>query len=293
MTSLVNSRTSTIRFHALNTAIGFVLFFVMSTGVFSELKSVVGATLGGNFTQGGLVVGKTEPGSRVIFDGDPVRVSDSGEFLMGFGRDAKLDWTLSIEYPDGQKFDNQFLITSREYKIQKINGLPQKMVTPPEDVLARIREDVRVVKKARRIDDPRTDFLEQIDWPVHGVITGVYGSQRVLNGEPRRPHYGIDIHAPEGTPVRAPASGIVTVAHPDMYFSGATLIIDHGHGLSSTFLHLKKIRVKIGEYVEKNQVVATLGSSGRSTGPHLDWRINLFSARLDPQLIAGEMPSPE
>jgi len=141
------------------------------------------------------------------------------------------------------------------------------------------------------MDDDRVDFLGPIDWPVHGVITGVYGSQRILNGEPRRPHYGIDIHAPTGTVVRAPAAGVVTVAHTDMFFSGATMIIDHGHGLSSTFLHLDTMLVESGDSVEKNQVVATVGSSGRSTGPHLDWRLNLFATRLDPQLIVGEMPS--
>ena len=150
-----------------------------------------------------------------------------------------------------------------------------------------------MIRKARTIDDARTDFLEKIDWPVHGIITGVYGSQRVLNGEPRRPHYGVDIHVPVGTPVQAPASGIVTVAHPDMFFSGATMVIDHGHGLSSAFLHLDSILVRTGDYVNKNQVIATVGSSGRSTGPHLDWRINLFSVRLDAQLIVGDMPANE
>ncbi len=264
----------------------------MSAG-YAENKVFRGAELRGSFTQGGLLIGKTAPQSRVIFDGDSIRVSSDGDFLIGFGRDAKLDWTLVIKQPDGQRFENEIAISQRDYDIQRIEGLPQKMVTPPEEVLTRIREDTRLVREARRTDDARTDFLEPIDWPVVGIITGVYGAQRVLNGEPRRPHYGIDIHAPTGTPVQAPASGIVTMAHQDMYFSGATLIIDHGHGLSSTFLHLEKILVEPGEYVAKNQTVATVGSSGRSTGPHLDWRLNLFSARLDPQLIAGEMPALE
>ncbi len=284
--------------HTVKTRIQLV-FAVLSLALlgtaagYAENKVFRGAELRGSFTQGGLLIGKTAQQSRVFFDGKTVRVSSDGDFLIGFGRDAKLDWTLVIEQPDGQRFENAISINPRDYDIQRIEGLPQKMVTPPEEVLTRIREDTRLVREARRTDDARTDFLEPIDWPVVGIITGVYGAQRVLNGEPRRPHYGIDIHAPTGTPVKAPASGIVTMAHQDMYFSGATLIIDHGHGLSSTFLHLEQILVEPGEYVAKNQTVATVGSSGRSTGPHLDWRLNLFSARLDPQLIAGEMPAPE
>ena len=252
-----------------------------------------GADLNGSFTQGGLLFGKTLPGAQVFVDGNAVRVSKDGQFLVGFGRDAKLDWQLAVKHSDGSSFASTIKISEREYDIQRIDGLPPSMVTPSEEDLKRIREDVAVVRAARTIDDDRTDFLENISWPVYGIITGVYGSQRILNGEPRRPHYGIDIHAPTGTPVRAPASGIVTVAHPDMYFSGATMIIDHGHGLSSTFLHLDQIVVEKGDYVKKDQVVATVGSSGRSTGPHLDWRLNLFSARLDPQLIVGEMPKQE
>lgn len=276
----------------IRTAAKLAAFFLLGALVATQAvaDSDRGADLNGSFTQGGLLFGKTLPGSEVFVDGNEVRVSKDGQFLVGFGRDAKLDWKLVVKHPDGSSFASTINISEREYEIQRIDGLPPSMVTPSEEDLKRIREDVAVVRAARTIDDDRTDFLENINWPVHGIITGVYGSQRILNGEPRRPHFGIDIHAPTGTPVRAPASGIVTVAHPDMYFSGATMIIDHGHGLSSTFLHLDQIVVEKGDYVKKDQVVATVGSSGRSTGPHLDWRLNLFSARLDPQLIVGEMP---
>ena len=253
----------------------------------------IGASLDGSFTQGGLVIGTTEVGAKVLFDGNSMRVSKLGNFLIGFGRDAKPVWSLVIEHPDGQLFESEIEISMRDYKIQRIDGLPPRMVTPSEEDLRRIREEVALLKEARKTDDERTDFLESFDWPVHGIISGVYGSQRILNGEPRRPHYGIDIAAPADTPVRAPASGVVTVVHPDMYFSGGTVLIDHGHGLSSAFLHLEKILVKQGEYVQKGQVFATVGSSGRSTGPHLDWRINLFSSRLDVQLLVGEMPAVE
>jgi len=252
---------------------------------------VPGAVLNGDLTQGGLIVGTTESDSRVELDGKAVRVSKDGVFLLGFGRDAKPKWSLAITHPNGKVFESEIRIAAREYDIQRIDGLPPSKVTPSQRDLSRIQEDVRVIRKARTIDDPRTDFLETFDWPVLGVITGIYGSQRILNGEPRRPHFGIDIHATKGTAVKAPASGVVTVAHPDMFFSGATLVIDHGHGLSSAFLHLDEILVDEGDSVKKGDALATVGSSGRSTGAHLDWRINWFSQRLDPALIAGEMPA--
>ena len=250
--------------------------------------------LKGEFIQGGLIFGVTVPGSTVTFNGNPIRVSTNGDFLLGFGRDAKLTWPLVIEHPSGKKYESETVISKRKYDIQRVDGLPPRLVTPrSEEDLKRIRADVAVIVEARSIDDSRTDFLENFEWPAYGVITGVYGSQRILNGEPRRPHYGVDIHAPIGTPVRAPASGLVTMAHPDMFFSGATMILDHGHGLSSTFLHLDEIKVKKGDYVEKGEIIATIGASGRATGPHVDWRINLFSQRLDVQLLVGEMPAVE
>ncbi len=272
-----------------------LLFLAAGSAVSADSisNSEHGAILNGSFTQGGLLRGSTVAGAKVSVDGRPVRVSKFGDFVLGFGRDAKLNWQLVVDHPDGISYASTISLSAREYDIQRIDGLPPSQVTPSEENLRRIRNDVKIIRRARTIDADRLDFLEKFDWPIAGIITGVYGSQRILNGEPRQPHYGIDIHAPVGTLVRAPASGVVTVAHPDMFFSGATMILDHGHGLSSAFLHLHEILVKEGDYVRKNDVIATVGSSGRSTGPHLDWRINLFSARLDPQLIAGEMPAPE
>lgn len=282
----------------LKPALGWLLLILLSSvgnAVFADSQSEhsrFGATFEGMFSQGGLVVGTTRPGATVMLDNQNVRVSQDGIFLLGFGRDAKSEWQLSITYSDGKNFNNSLTVSSRKYDIQYIDGLPSRMVNPSAEDLKRIRADTKLVVNARRTDDARTNFLEGFDWPLVGIVTGIYGSQRVINGEPRRPHYGIDIAAPEGTLVVAPASGIVTMAHPDMYFSGGTLIIDHGHGLSSTFLHLQEILVSEGQFVEKGEVFATVGSTGRSTGPHLDWRINLFKARLDPELIAGDMPTP-
>ena len=246
--------------------------------------------LDGKFIQGSLIRGTVLPGTKIIHDGKPVRVSETGNFAIGFGRDNKPDSKLEITFPDGTKLTENLKVKQREYNIQRIDGLPPAKVTPKKpEVLKRIREEVAMVKEARKLDDSRLDFLDGFDWPVSGRISGVYGSQRVLNGKPRRPHYGVDIAAPAGTPVLAPADGLVTLSHPDMYYSGGTMIIDHGHGVSSAFLHLDKITVKVGQYVKRGEKVAEVGSTGRSTGPHLDWRINLFEKRLDPQLFAKPM----
>ena len=249
-----------------------------------------GVRLDGPRVQGGLLRGRVPPGSTVEYEGGAVRVSTDGWFLVGFGRDASPEAELVLVYPDGRRERRVLRVERREYDIQRIDGLPPSKVTPSEEDLTRIREEVRIVKRARTIDDSRTDFLSGFQWPVRGRISGVYGSQRILNGEPRRPHFGIDIAAPRGTKVVAPTDGVVTLVHPDMYFSGGTMIVDHGHGLSSAFLHLSRILVDKGERVTQGQVIAEVGSTGRSTGPHLDWRINLFDRRLDPSLLVGPMP---
>ena len=250
-----------------------------------------GVRLDGPRTQGGLLRGHVAPGSAVEFEGGPVRVSPDGWFLVGFGRDAPLEAELAVGFPDGRRERLVLGVEPREYRIERIDGLPPSKVAPRSNKdLARIRADARMVEQARSIDEPRTDFLGGFRWPVKGRISGVYGSQRILNGAPRQPHYGIDIAAPTGTKVGAPAGGVVTLAHPDMLLSGGTLIVDHGHGLSSAFLHLARILVERGERVRQGEPIAEVGATGRATGPHLDWRISLFDRRLDPALLAGPMP---
>ncbi len=248
----------------------------------------------GTFSQGGLVQGKTLPGSTVKVDGKPVRVSETGVFLVAFGRDVKTDSVVQVRYPDGNMAQQVLKPLKREYKIQRIDGLPKDKVTPrSKKDLERIRKEAALSRKARTLDDPRTDFLVDFIWPVEGRISGVYGSQRILNGQPRRPHFGVDIARPTGTPVKAPAAGVVTMAHPDMFFSGGTLILDHGHGLSSSFLHLSRILVKEGQMIKQGDEIAEVGATGRVTGAHLDWRMNLFKTRIDPQLLAPPMPQYE
>ena len=265
--------------------------FLPVTLVSTVAAAESGLRLDGPRIQGGLLRGRVPPGSIVEFEGDTLRVSNEGWFLIGFGRDAAPRAELVVVYPDGRSERRALGIERREYRIERVDGLPPRKVTPrSEEDLARIEADVRMVGQARVIDDPRTDFLSGFRWPLEGRISGVYGSQRILNDEPRRPHFGIDIAAPAGTRVAAPADGVVTLVHPDMFFSGGTLIVDHGHGLSSAFLHLSRILVEQGERVAQGQAIAEVGATGRSTGPHLDWRVNLFRRRLDPALLVGPMP---
>jgi len=241
--------------------------------------------LSGHLIQGGLVYGQAPSGTRVYYDERPLHLTAGGRFILGFSRDAAPRQTLTLVAADGRVTTEELQIAQRSYKIQRINGISKKLMEPSADDLVRINAEAELVAKARQVDSGLQDFQETFIWPVKGPITGVYGSQRILNGEARRPHFGVDISAPRGTPVVAPAGGIVTLSHPGMFFSGATLIIDHGHGLSSSFLHLDKILVKPGDRVAQGQPIARVGASGRVTGPHLDWRINWFDTRLDPQLL--------
>ena len=250
-----------------------------------------GIRLDGPRTQGGLLRGRVAPGTSVAFEGVPVRVSADGWFLIGFGRDAASEAELAVRHPDGRDERMVLAVAPREYRVERIDGLPPGKVTAHrEDELARIRAEAEMVRRARLTDEPRTDFLSGFRWPVMGRISGVYGSQRFLNGEPRQPHFGVDIAAPAGTKVRAPADGRVTLAEPDLFLSGGTLIVDHGHGLSSAFLHLSRILAKRGERVRRDRTIAEVGATGRATGPHLDWRVNLLERRLDPALLVAPMP---
>jgi len=251
----------------------------------SLLSPAFALTLEGAREQGGLLLGRTAPGTKVEVDGEPVRVSPEGVFLVGFDRDQPPQCRLRLIHADGRMEQSVIEVAPRQYDIQRIDGLPADKVNPPPKVQERIRQERALVAAARARDDARSDFLSGWGWPAEGRISGVYGSQRILNGEPKQPHYGVDIAAPAGAPVFAPADGIVTLAHPDMYYTGGTLILDHGHQLSSTYMHLSELLVKSGQRVQRGDLIAKVGATGRVTGPHLDWRINLRGARLDPQLL--------
>jgi murein DD-endopeptidase MepM/ murein hydrolase activator NlpD len=239
--------------------------------------------------QGGMMLIKTKPGHKITLNGSSLMVSHNGDAVIGFHRDDTAPITLTSFDDDDPVASLTITPEKRRYEEQRIDGLPPKLVTPPEDVLARIKRDRDVVAAARARETALTAFLGDFDWPTRGIITGVYGSRRILNDQPRAPHYGIDIAAPTGTEVRAPQAGIIRMVD-DLYYTGWTIILDHGHGVSSTLLHLDTTLVDPGAAIEKGQVIGTVGSTGRSTGPHLDWRINWFDKRLDPALLAGPMP---
>ena len=239
----------------------------------------------GKFTQGSFILGKTDPKNKIFIDKKKVKVTKDGYFAFGLGRDRKNDVLIKVKNENFSETIEK-KVFKREYKIQRIDGLPSKQVTPPPEVFEQIKEDNRKIGEARSIESNLEFFTESFIFPIDKyIITGVYGSQRILNGKPRRPHYGIDFHAPEGTPVKAMMDGQVTLAEKNMYFTGGTIVFDHGHGISTLYMHMKDISVKVGEKVKKGQIVGTLGQSGRATGPHLDIRLNWFEVKLDPVTI--------
>lgn len=245
----------------------------------------------GDWTQGGLLQGQTAPGSKVFIFDREVKVSPEGHFVFGLGRNTAKEIELVIQTGKGAKQIYRYPVKQRDYKTQKINGVDKKYVSPPAEVAKRIKREASQIWLARQTETPKRYYVKGFDWPASGPITGVYGSQRVFNGVPKRPHYGLDIAGPVGAKVVAPAPGVITLTHDNMYYSGGTLIIDHGHGVSSTFLHLSKILVEEGTLVQQGQLVAELGATGRVTGPHLDWRINWFNQRLDPYLLLPPAPN--
>tara|TARA_B100000674_G_scaffold494918_1_gene520761 strand:+ start:1038 stop:1838 length:801 start_codon:yes stop_codon:yes gene_type:complete len=257
----------------------FTFLFIFQSQILSAVE------FKGKFEQGSFILGKTEPGSKVFIDKREIRVSEQGFFAFGLDRDRNNDVTIKIRNKGKLQTINKKVL-KRVYKIQRIDGLPPKQVTPPPEVFERIKKDNKLIGEARSIDTAYDFFKNKFIYPLDKyIVTGVYGSQRILNGKPRRPHYGIDFHAPEGTPVKAMMDGEVTLAEDDMYFTGGTLIFDHGHGISTLFMHMKDIKVKVGQKVKKGEIVGTLGQSGRATGPHLDIRLNWFEVKLDPVTI--------
>ena len=253
--------------------------------VASASFSAMALELKGHLTQGGLVTGKLENAKSVSLDGKSLKLSPNGDFVFGFGRDADTTHTLKWVDNNGKSHLQSIAITKREYKIDKITGVAKKYVSPPKEVSARISREAVAVRKAREVDSDLLYFLDPVLKPAEGRISGVYGSQRYFNGEPRRPHFGLDIANKTGSPVYAPISGTVVYAEPDLYYSGGTLIIDHGHGITSTYIHLSKLNVKVGDTITQGNKVAEIGATGRVTGPHLDWRFNWKGERLDPALL--------
>ena len=265
-------------------------FCLLASALMPGVGAATELRLEGPLTQGGLVTGYIEPGARVTVDGRGLRVSEQGMFLIGFGRDAKPTAALLIHHPDGHETQKSLKVKQRDYQVQRINGLPSRQVTPKPEDLTRIKNDNAGIAGVRRLDTPVAGFTSGFQWPALGPISGVFGSQRILNGKPRKPHNGVDVAAPHGFPVTAAADGAIALVHRDMFYTGKTVMIDHGHGLSSVYVHMDKVLVREGQRVAKGDQIGSVGKTGRVTGPHLHWGISLFDVHLDPSLLAGPMP---
>ena len=251
------------------------LFFLLIT------TSSFATTFDGKFIQGSFILGKTKPESEVFIDKKKVKVTPEGFFAFGLGRDRKNDVVITI---NNKKIIKK--VFKREYKIQRIDGLEEKKVTPPEEVYERIKRENKWIGEARAIDSDLTFFKKKFINPLeNAIVTGVYGSQRILNGKPKWPHYGIDFAADKGTKIKAMLDGVVTLAETDLFYTGGTLIFDHGHGISTLYMHMEKILVQKGQKVKQGDIIGTVGSTGRSTGAHLDVRLNWFGVRLDPATV--------
>jgi murein DD-endopeptidase MepM/ murein hydrolase activator NlpD len=241
-------------------------------------------------SQGALVFGKV-PGGRIVrYAGRVLRPTPYGTVVFGIGRDESGPVRVDVQRPDGLSESASITVTPRDWPIERIDGVPPATVNPPPAIAERIEREQAMVVAARERDDDRADFVQGFVWPVQGRISGRFGNQRVYNGSPKSPHSGMDIAVPQGTPVLAPAAGIVTFANADLYLTGGTVLLDHGHGVSSNFLHLSRIDVKVGDRVEQGQVIGAVGATGRATGPHLHWGMNWFDVRIDPLLVLERKP---
>ena len=267
--------------------ISLLILFLKNCFAKDELKFFIGENridLEGYFIQGGYVKGKMSSKIKIKFENRDVYLGKKNNFILGFGRDYSE--VANLKFNIDNKWINKTLkIKKNKYKIQKIDGLPKKFVSPPKEIYERIIRENKLIAKVRtlnsKIDYTFQDFL----LPANGIITGVFGSQRILNGKPRRPHYGIDIAAKKGSKVISPTDAIVRLSEKDLYFTGGTIMLDHGHGITSVYSHLSKVLVKKNDKIQKGDVIGLIGSTGRSTGPHLDWRINWFDQRLDPMMF--------
>ncbi len=234
--------------------------------------------------QGGYVTGRAAPGTRLALDGRALRVAADGGFAFGFGRDHGPAATLAITHPDNRREDRRLAIARRQWREQRINGLPPGQVTPDEATLQRILRERERLGVARATDSALTGFAQRFIAPTQGRISGVYGSRRILNGQPRQPHYGLDFAVPTGTPLKAIAAGRVTLA-ASFHFFGDLVVIDHGHGVNSLYAHLSVIEVREGQVVEQGDRIAQSGATGRVTGPHLHFSFSWFQTFLDPQPV--------
>ena len=259
------------------------ILFTISIFLFSN--TLYALELKGDFFQGNLIIGNAEPGSKIFIDKKKIKISNSGLFVFGLSKNRKNDVTIEIFKKNlSERFVKK--VYKKKYKTQKINGLPSKQVTPPKELYERIKKDNFLIGAARSVNSDLNFFNNNFTVPIkNSIITGVYGSQRILNGIPKSPHYGLDFAAKEGTAIKAMLDGVVTLSEKDLYYTGGTIIFDHGHGVSTLYMHMKDIFVKKGQKIKQGEIIGTVGKTGRSTGAHLDVRLNWFNIKLDPASV--------
>jgi len=273
------------------TSVSLAMLSLVMTTLLMPAEVNAQVLLTGKMEQGALIRGQVTPGTTAFLNGEALKVTPQGAFAFGFSRDAELKQELRLVYPDGLTQIKPLSILAKEYKIDRLTGISKKIMKPDPKAQARAAKDSKQVKAARAQFSDKTAFSQEFIWPLTGRISGVYGSQRVYNGKPGNPHYGVDVAAKTGTVVVAPADGKISLSVPDMFYSGGTIILDHGYGVSSSFLHLSKLYVKEGQEIKQGEPIAEVGATGRVTGPHLDWRVNWYQMRLDPVTIVPSMAS--
>jgi len=257
----------------------FVIIFCL------KLTSLQALELRGDFIQGNLIVGKTDSRSKIFIDKKKIKISSQGFFVFGLSKNRKNDVSIKV-IKNGISEIIVKKVYKKKYRVQKIDGLPSKQVTPPKEVYERIKNDNKLISEARALNSDLIFFNDEFKIPIKNtIITGVYGSQRILNGIPKSPHYGLDFAAKEGTEIKAMLDGKVTLSEKNLYYTGGTIIFDHGHGVSTLYMHLKDLYVKKGQNIKQGDVIGTVGKTGRSTGPHLDIRLNWFDIKLDPASV--------
>jgi len=256
-----------------------ILFLIFQSNLVKAFE------INGEITQGALIIGKEQPDKSIYINKQKIKLSKNGIFVFGINYNQTGNVVIESVDKNNQITSKTYKIKKRQYKIQKIDGLHEKMVTPDQESLEIIKKENDLIKNAQLINSDFEFFLSGFSKPIDGVISGVYGSQRILNGKPRSPHLGIDFAAPKGTEVKSPADGYVTLAEKGFYFTGGSIILDHGHGVSTIYAHLDEILVRKDELIKKGQVIGKVGSTGRATGPHLHFGVNWFDAKIDPELI--------
>ena len=277
-----SSRCTTHYCAKLLTALGLMMAASCLSGT-----DTVRLELPGSATQGALVVGRSENGAIVTLGDRPLRVGIDGVFLFGVGRDEVGPLLVRARLVDGRQAHQQLVVQARTFETERVDGVPESTVNPPPEIAERIAREQLEIARARERDDARQDFRFGFIWPLRGRISGRYGSERILNGTPKNPHYGVDVAAKTGTPIIAPAGGIVSFAETDLYLAGGTVIIDHGHGLSSVFVHLSRLHVVVGQRIEQGERLGLVGATGRASGAHMHWGMNWFDVRIDPQLVVS------